>query len=168
MRPDAAPHLHSPPKPVPSSASAAHGFVPSKWETVDPVEVQAQAVTSKWDIFDQQPQQEEEEDEGRGSRRKAVTEPDDEYDDDDDVDGIPLVDYDSQVDVRLSEDRRARLREVELKVMTYQDELETGRQAVKPGWTISEQVKASNCKNNDDLSSRSFFRTRLTSIGKSF
>jgi hypothetical protein len=29
------------------------GFVPSKWETVDPEEVQAQAVTSKWDIFDQ-------------------------------------------------------------------------------------------------------------------
>ena len=34
-------------KPLPS------GFVPSKWETVDPEEVQAQAVTSKWDIFDQ-------------------------------------------------------------------------------------------------------------------
>ena len=29
------------------------GFVPSKWETIDPEEVQAQAVTSKWDIFDQ-------------------------------------------------------------------------------------------------------------------
>ena len=29
------------------------GFVPSKWETVDPEDVQAQAVTSKWDIFDQ-------------------------------------------------------------------------------------------------------------------
>ena len=27
--------------------------MPSKWETVDPEEVQAQAVTSKWDIFDQ-------------------------------------------------------------------------------------------------------------------
>ena len=29
------------------------GFVPSKWETVDPEEVQAQALTSKWDICDQ-------------------------------------------------------------------------------------------------------------------
>ena len=26
--------------------------MPSKWETVDPEEVQAQAVTSKWDLFD--------------------------------------------------------------------------------------------------------------------
>ncbi len=54
------------------------GFVPSKWETIDPEEVQAQAVTSKWDIFDQQ-----EEDK---KKQKAVTEPDDD-DDDDDVDG---------------------------------------------------------------------------------
>ena len=35
------------------SARLPAGFVPSKWETVDPEEVQAQAVTSKWDIFDQ-------------------------------------------------------------------------------------------------------------------
>ncbi len=120
-----------------SDGAAGRGFVKSKWETVDPEEVQAQAVTSKWDLFDQP-----EEDSTASARRKGVTAPDD---DDDDVDGVPMSGYDNQVDLRLSEDRRARLREVELKVMTYQDELETGRQAVRPGWTISEQVCSRGC-----------------------
>ena len=39
-------------KPVPTTPMA--GFAPSKWETVDQKTVEAQAVTSKWDIFDQQ------------------------------------------------------------------------------------------------------------------
>lgn len=35
------------------SSAAAPGFVPSKWETIDPEDVQAQAVTSsKWDFDD--------------------------------------------------------------------------------------------------------------------
>ena len=35
------------------SRGAAPGFVPSKWETIDPEDVQAQAVTSsKWDFDD--------------------------------------------------------------------------------------------------------------------
>ena len=75
-------------------------------------------------------------------------------DDDDDIDGVPLDSneaendrnmYDSfsagTFDNRMSEDRRARLREIELKVMQYQDELESGKQPSKPGWTISEQVE---------------------------
>ena len=40
-----------------------------------------------------------------------------------------------------AEDRRAQLREIEMKVMAYQDELESGKAASKPGWTISEQVE---------------------------
>ncbi len=47
---------------------------------------------------------------------------------------------DNQVDIRLSEDRRAKLREVEIRVMQYQDELESAKQPLKSGWTISEQV----------------------------
>ena len=54
---------------------------------------------------------------------------------------------DNQVDMRLSEDRRARLREIELQVMHYQDELEAGKMSVRPGWTISEQV----CQYNEHL-----------------
>ena len=45
-----------------------------------------------------------------------------------------------QLDVRLSEARRTKLREVELEVMRFQDSLESGKVATKPGWTISEQV----------------------------
>ena len=93
------------------------GFVPSKWETVDPEEVQAQAVTSKWDIFDQ-------------DEAKANDE------DDDDIDGIPMDSFDSKID----ESARQRLRDVEVKVMCYQDELESGREHIRPGWTISQQV----------------------------
>ena len=59
----------------PKKSGATPGFVPSKWETVDPEDVQAQAVTSKWDLFDQ-------EDEKR-HKRKGIMDPDD----DDDVDG---------------------------------------------------------------------------------
>jgi U2-associated protein SR140 len=146
------------------------GFVPSRWETVDPEEVQAQAVTSKWDIFDQA-------EEDKRKNRKGVTEPDD----DDDVDGrsrghaafehnnaiemratvlgIPMQEEENQLEVRLSEDRRSELRKIELKVMSYQDELEVGRQAVKPGWTISEMVRLANQGNDSkfsiSLSSRS-------------
>ena len=94
------------------------GFVPSKWETVDPEDVQAQAVTSKWDIFDQD---------------------DPKNEDEDDIDGIPMHDesYDA---ARIDELTRQRLREIEVKVMCYQDDLESGKVSIRPGWTISEQV----------------------------
>ena len=117
------------------------GFVPSKWETIEPEEVQAQAITSKWDLFD----------EGGNAKRKGITEPDDD-DDEDDVDGVPLNHDDNQLDLRVSEDRRARLREIEIQVMKYQDELESGKQAVKTGWTISEQ--ASSCRSRSTFSRR--------------
>ena len=56
--------------------------MPSKWETVDPEEVQAQAVTSKWDLFDNEGN---DNNGGKANRRRGLTDPDDE--DDDDVDG---------------------------------------------------------------------------------
>lgn len=123
---------------TPSSSSNATdksklpaGFVPSKWETIEPEEVQAQAITtaSKWDLFD----------DGAAKGKKGITEPDDD-DDEEDVDGVPLNHEENQLDLRVSEDRRAKLREIEIQVMKYQDELESGKQAVKSGWTISEQV----------------------------
>ena len=123
---------------TPSSSSNATdksklpaGFVPSKWETIEPEEVQAQAITtaSKWDLFD----------DGAAKGKKGITEPDDD-DDEEDVDGVPLNHEENQLDLRVSEDRRAKLREIEIQVMKYQDELESGKQAVKSGWTISEQA----------------------------
>lgn len=40
-----------------------------------------------------------------------------------------------------ADDRRAKLREVEVKVMQYQDELESGKRALKGGWNIYQQVE---------------------------
>lgn len=37
--------------------------------------------------------------------------------------------------------RRAKLREIEVKVMQYQDELESGKKNIKSGWTMSEMVE---------------------------
>lgn len=40
----------------------------------------------------------------------------------------------------VSEERRARLREVEIRVLQYQDELEQGLRSLKPGYSIHRQV----------------------------
>lgn len=39
------------------------------------------------------------------------------------------------------DDRRAKLREIELKVMQYQDELESGKRNLKTGTSIHQQVE---------------------------
>lgn len=39
------------------------------------------------------------------------------------------------------EGKRARLRDIEVKAMQYQDELESGQRALKSGWNISQQVE---------------------------
>lgn len=41
----------------------------------------------------------------------------------------------------LTEERRTKLREIELKAMTYQDELESGKRTLKSGWSVSQQVE---------------------------
>lgn len=40
-----------------------------------------------------------------------------------------------------NEERRSRLREIEVKIMQYQDELESGRRTLKSGMTIQGQVE---------------------------
>ena len=45
-----------------------------------------------------------------------------------------------ELDPRKDEERRSLLRDVEVRVMQYQDELESGRKTVKAGWTVAEQV----------------------------
>lgn len=37
--------------------------------------------------------------------------------------------------------KRSRLREIELKIVQYQDELESGERALKPGWSIGQQTE---------------------------
>ena len=88
------------------------GFVPSRWETVDPDQVEAQAMTtSKWEELEQN---------------------DDSNSQDASMDSTGR-DY--------NEERRTRLREIEVKTMQYQDELESGRRALKTGMTILAQVE---------------------------
>ncbi|XP_053594107.1 U2 snRNP-associated SURP motif-containing protein isoform X2 [Microplitis demolitor] len=87
------------------------GFVPSRWETVDPDQVEAQAMTtSKWEELEQN--------------------------DDSNSQDASL---DSSRDY--NEERRTRLREIEVKIMQYQDELESGRRSLKSGMTIQSQVE---------------------------
>jgi len=41
----------------------------------------------------------------------------------------------------MNEERRGKLREIELKVMTYQDQLESGERSVKANCSISQQIE---------------------------
>ncbi|KAH8314367.1 hypothetical protein KR059_004863, partial [Drosophila kikkawai] len=91
------------------------GFIPSKWETVDPQQVEAQAITtSKWDTLDP-------------PDPPKFFSSDDESEDDN-----------SQ---KYNDEKRQKLREIELKAIQYQDELESGKRRVEPGWTVAEQVE---------------------------
>ncbi|XP_066975259.1 U2 snRNP-associated SURP motif-containing protein isoform X1 [Macrobrachium rosenbergii] len=153
----------------------APGFVSSKWESVSPKRVQAQAVTtSKWEVIEANQSGDDAATNGSDStpvydRSGSVTHMNQNSHDDDDLDGIPLVydDYkrkrrdssedDSQSqdntseyseDSRgfdrlqgdVSEERRAKLREVEIRVLQYQDELEQGLRSLKSGYSIHRQV----------------------------
>ncbi|KAJ8309756.1 hypothetical protein KUTeg_011621 [Tegillarca granosa] len=122
-------------------------FVKSKWEEVDETELEAQAMTtSKWDLLDQGSEGEEEE------KSTNAEEP---YED---IDGAPLDEDNSQENSdegsyqddslmdyqqkqEMSEERRAKLREIEMKVVKYQDELEAGKRSRKMHLSLHEQVQ---------------------------
>lgn len=123
-------------------------FKPSKWETVDPETVEAQAITtSKWDLLEQVEEEEEqqeqdlEEEDLDGKPMEDPEEPLEEeevQDDENSKDSSALME---QLKTDFSEERRAKLREIEMKVMKYQDELEAGRRSRKPSMRFSEQVE---------------------------
>ncbi|KAI6063309.1 U2 snRNP-associated SURP motif-containing protein isoform X3 [Aix galericulata] len=120
---------------------------PSKWEAVDESELEAQAVTtSKWELFDQHEESEEEE----------IQNPEEESEDEEDTQSSkseeqhmysnPIKEEmpESKSSVKyseMSEEKRAKLREIELKVMKFQDELESGKRPKKPGQSFQEQVE---------------------------
>lgn len=100
----------------------ASGFIKSKWETVDPNEVEAQAMTtSKWDLLEAS------------------------HDNNSQDSSLNANDQDSPIDYgdtrNMSEERRMKLREIEVKAVQYQDELESGQRTLKVGWTVSQQVE---------------------------
>ncbi|CAK8681102.1 unnamed protein product [Clavelina lepadiformis] len=95
-------------------------FVTSKWETVDPEDVEAQAMTtSKWDQLEKE-----------NLDGEAL-----------DEDSINEYGSSSKEDLKLNKAKRTRLREIELKVMRFQDELESGQREYKSGSSISNQVE---------------------------
>ncbi|KAF5296912.1 hypothetical protein FQA39_LY12269 [Lamprigera yunnana] len=94
------------------------GFILSKWETVDPEQVEAQAMTtSKWDLLESSA------DNSQESKN-------------DSQEGIDYTDLRD-----LTEEKRTKLREIELKIVQYQDELESAHRCLKSGWTVLQQVE---------------------------
>lgn len=99
----------------------AAGFIPSKWETVDPEQIEAQAITtSKWETLDPVKKSWPA---GNAS--------------DDSFDGYEYNDGTRDLD----EEKRVRLREIELKTVQYQDELEAGERNLKSGWSVQQQTE---------------------------
>lgn len=124
------------------SQDVSSKFKPSKWETVDPETVEAQAITtSKWDLLEQGEEQEQEVDDIDGQPMDDTNSTqDDQYYQDDETskDSSAMME---QLKVDINEERRAKLREIELKVMKYQDELESGKRSRKGSMKFSEQVE---------------------------
>lgn len=101
---------------VPQSSSST-GFVKSKWEELDPVQVAHQAITtSKWEFDPVAPEPPK-------------------------ISSICNYDNSSSSDESDSEEKRKRLREIENKVIEYHDELDSGKRVKKSGYTIEEQVE---------------------------
>lgn len=103
-----------------NAPTSSSGFVKSKWEELDPAQVADQAITtSKWEFTD-----------------PVAPEPP----------KISLIcnydnsesESDSESD---NEEKRKRLREIEIKLVEYQDELESGKRQKKPGYSINEQIE---------------------------
>uniref|UniRef100_A0A669CQU9 U2 snRNP-associated SURP motif-containing protein n=1 Tax=Oreochromis niloticus TaxID=8128 RepID=A0A669CQU9_ORENI len=117
--------------PLDQSKDAPFKVAPSKWEAVDEAELESQAVTtSKWEIFEQPEEAKNDED------RSPRSEDNQSY-------SNPIRD-DSDFKSKMSEmneEKRSKLREIEVKVMKFQDELESGKRPKKPGQSIQEQVE---------------------------
>uniref|UniRef100_A0A8C2E0F9 U2 snRNP-associated SURP domain containing n=1 Tax=Cyprinus carpio TaxID=7962 RepID=A0A8C2E0F9_CYPCA len=129
---------------VPLDQKPGFKVAPSKWEEVDGTALEAQAVTtSKWEIFDLP-------DESEKSKTSATRETESK----DSLKSSSAADQQSysnpvreEYDLKsakfseMSEEKRAKLREIELKVMKFQDELESGKRPKKSGPSIQEQVE---------------------------
>jgi U2-associated protein SR140 len=97
--------------------TSSTGFVKSKWEELDPVQVQNQAITTtKWEFDPVAPEPPK-------------------------ISSICNYDNSSSSDESDTEEKRKRLREIENKVIEYQDELDSGKRSKKSGFSIDEQVE---------------------------
>uniref|UniRef100_A0A8D0A3C3 U2 snRNP-associated SURP motif-containing protein n=1 Tax=Sander lucioperca TaxID=283035 RepID=A0A8D0A3C3_SANLU len=109
--------------PLDPSKESAFKVAPSKWEAVDESELEAQGETFL---------SEDSDDDDRSPRSE-----------DNQSYSNPIRD-ESDIKAKMSEmneEKRTKLREIEVKVMKFQDELESGKRPKKPGQSIQEQVE---------------------------
>ncbi|XP_073435211.1 U2 snRNP-associated SURP motif-containing protein isoform X4 [Dendrobates tinctorius] len=119
---------------------------PSKWEAVDESELESQAVTtSKWEMFDQHDESDEEENQNQEEDSEDEDDTQSSKSEDQHYYSNPIrddmSDSKSMKYYEMSEEKRAKLREIELKVMKFQDEIESGKRPKKSGHSIQEQVE---------------------------
>ncbi|XP_013910318.1 PREDICTED: U2 snRNP-associated SURP motif-containing protein isoform X1 [Thamnophis sirtalis] len=120
---------------------------PSKWEAVDESALEAQAVTtSKWELFDQHEESEEEEHQNQEEESEDEEDTQSSKSEEHHLYSNPIREEipDSKSSSKfseMSEEKRAKLREIELKVMKFQDELESGKRPKKQGQSLQEQVE---------------------------
>uniref|UniRef100_A0A673CP67 U2 snRNP-associated SURP domain containing n=1 Tax=Sphaeramia orbicularis TaxID=375764 RepID=A0A673CP67_9TELE len=111
--------------PLDQSKETAFKVAPSKWEAVDESELQAQGKTSGRDEDDS-------DDDERSPRSEDTQSYSNPIRDD--------IDFKTKMS-EMNEEKRTKLREIEVKVMKFQDELESGKRPKKPGQSIQEQVE---------------------------
>lgn len=112
---------------------------PSKWETVDSSLLEAQAMTtSKWETL---AEDEEEQEEGQEEQNEEDEMEDREENDEDGEDNVQSLVTDLYKSSEMVKMKRAKLREIELKVMKFQDDVESGRRSRKKDMTMLEQVE---------------------------
>uniref|UniRef100_A0A3B3YPF1 U2 snRNP-associated SURP motif-containing protein n=1 Tax=Poecilia mexicana TaxID=48701 RepID=A0A3B3YPF1_9TELE len=124
--------------PLDQSAGATFKVAPSKWEAVDEAELQAQGNVGKPlpNIFTTSLYFHRGEADSDDDDRSPRSEDNQSY-------SNPIRD-DSDLKAKMSEmneEKRTKLREIEVKVMKFQDELESGKRPKKPGQSIQEQVE---------------------------
>lgn len=103
--------------------SGLGGFVKSKWEELDPEQVAHQAITtSKWELLQDPVAPEPPKISSICNYGGSDSESDDDSKDE-------------------TEEKRKILREVEVKCVEYQDEIESGARQLKPGWSVKQQVE---------------------------
>ncbi|XP_068603913.1 U2 snRNP-associated SURP motif-containing protein isoform X1 [Brachionichthys hirsutus] len=134
--------------PLDPSKEATFKVAPSKWEAVEESELQAQGstfkfsklhltvTTSKWEAFEQPEEAKKNDEDSDFEDRSPRSEDNQSF--------FNPVRDESDVKTKMSamnEEKRSKLREIEVKVMKFQDELESGKRPKKHGQSLQEQVE---------------------------
>uniref|UniRef100_A0A7N6B8F1 U2 snRNP-associated SURP motif-containing protein n=1 Tax=Anabas testudineus TaxID=64144 RepID=A0A7N6B8F1_ANATE len=111
--------------PLDPSKEVTFKVAPSKWEAVDESELEAQGETLRWN-------EEDSDDDDRSPCSEDIQSYSNPIREDSDIKSKMS---------EMNEEKRSKLREIEVKVMKFQDELESGKRPKKPGQSIQEQVE---------------------------